>query len=254
MISYFSGTGNSEYVARRIAEATNEEYVNIADCEKQSRFRFHLKKKERLGFVIPTYYWGMPALVEDFIKKMEILTEVKHYTYCVATFGTVTGGIAIRMSKFLKKKGFPLHACFAIRMVDTYTPLFDLRDKAKNMRENAKTETFIYMMMPKIVNRVQGDFNKNKGLFYKASPLAKKAYNKARKTRKFKVKDNCIGCGRCADFCPECAITMQDGKPVWTKKKCSLCLGCLHRCPQAAILYGTHTEHHGQYVNPNVVS
>ena len=70
MIFYFCGTGNSDYVARRIAEATNEEYVNIADCEKQSRFRFHLKKKERLGFVIPTYYWRMPALVEDFIKKI----------------------------------------------------------------------------------------------------------------------------------------------------------------------------------------
>ena len=29
-------------------------------------------------------------------------------------------------------------------------------------------------------------------------------------------------------------IEMRDGKPVWVKGKCVMCLGCLHRCPKFA--------------------
>ena len=43
-------------------------------------------------------------------------------------------------------------------------------------------------------------------------------------------------------------ISMDYGKPVWVNKKCSLCLGCLHRCPVNAISYGPTTKRNGQYL------
>ena len=43
-----------------------------------------------------------------------------------------------------------------------------------------------------------------------------------------------FGCGLCAKKCPVQAIEMRDGKPVWVKDKCVMCLGCLHRCPKYA--------------------
>ena len=33
----------------------------------------------------------------------------------------------------------------------------------------------------------------------------------------------------------------------WAKKKCTLCLGCVHRCPKNAIAYTEKTKGHGQY-------
>ena len=51
MIFYFSGTGNSEYVANLIGERTGEEVINIADCVKRTKYHFILKKGERVGFV-----------------------------------------------------------------------------------------------------------------------------------------------------------------------------------------------------------
>ena len=43
---------------------------------------------------------------------------------------------------------------------------------------------------------------------------------------------DCIRDGRYA-FEDE-VIEMRDGKPVWVKDKCVMCLGCLHRCPKLA--------------------
>lgn len=55
-----------------------------------------------------------------------------------------------------------------------------------------------------------------------------------------------------AQKCPVQAIELQAGKPVWVKKNCAMCLGCLHRCPQFAIQDGPNTKAYGQYRNPNV--
>ena len=48
---------------------------------------------------------------------------------------------------------------------------------------------------------------------------------------------------------PVHAIQIQDGKPVWVKKQCTMCLGCLHRCPKFSIRYGK-SDRHGQYRHP----
>lgn len=45
---------------------------------------------------------------------------------------------------------------------------------------------------------------------------------------------------------------VNDERPVWTKKSCTLCLGCLHRCPVNAISYTKATIGHGQYFNKHV--
>ena len=55
MILYFSATGNSEYVARRIAAETGDIAVSITDCYKKQIFSFDEKCKtlsrgERLRF------------------------------------------------------------------------------------------------------------------------------------------------------------------------------------------------------------
>ena len=53
MIFYFSGTGNSEYVARRIAAATGDVVSSIAECVARRRFDFDASKERRVGFVFP---------------------------------------------------------------------------------------------------------------------------------------------------------------------------------------------------------
>lgn len=48
MILYFSATGNSKYVASRIAEAIHDEIAAITDCIRENSFIF---KDEWIGIV-----------------------------------------------------------------------------------------------------------------------------------------------------------------------------------------------------------
>ena len=155
------------------------------------------------------------------------------------------------MRTYLGKKGMLLDGIFIIRMVDTWTPVFDLSDKEKNRMITDAAEGQIAEVTEKAEERIAGNFN-HKKLPGISAAYWNFQYKHGRKTIKFRVEDTCIGCGLCAKICPVGAIEMRDNKPSWIREQCTLCLGCLHRCPQFAIQYGRHTKKHGQFVNPNV--
>ena len=250
MILYFSATGNSEYVAQRIAAETGDIAVSITDYYKKQIFSFDEKYKT-LGIVSPTYSWGLPVIVTEFLQRLD-LSHKPDYLFFIATYGTTPGQTGRFADNILAPKGLSLSAKFSVKMPDTWTPIFDLSNKEKVQRINDNAELEIDYIIKHIKKFTVGDFMKNK-LPY---PLAKIGYNieydSMRKTKHFSVDDTCIGCGLCAKKCPVQAIEMQNKRPVWSKEKCVMCLGCLHRCPKFAIQYGKNTKRHGQYTNPNV--
>ena len=90
MIIYFSATGNSRYVAERIAKATGDRTVSITACMKNQQFQFEFHESEFLGIVSPTYSWGLPEIVKEFLKKIN-LNKKPSYIWFIATYGTTTG-------------------------------------------------------------------------------------------------------------------------------------------------------------------
>ena len=244
MILYFSATGNSKYVAERIAKAIRTKAVSIQEISDES-------VTDVYGMVFPTYAWGIPSIVREFLQKHKIIA-TKSPLFYVATYGTTPGQSWYWADKALKEgSDISFNAYYGVRMPDTWTPIFDLSDRKKVARINANAESQIEEIIRLIQSNAMGNYMKGK------LPAITRAvypfyYDMMRKTDHFAVENSCIGCGLCAKKCPMQTIEMREEKPVWTKDKCIMCLGCLHRCPKFAIQYGKKTAKHGQYQNPNV--
>lgn len=246
MILYFSATGNCKYVAQRIKADKEQEMVFIPEAVQQSRYDF---EDDTIGVISPTYNWGLPSIVKEFLSKASIHTD---YLYLVATYGTTTGALGRMADRAISGK--KIDAYYSVRMPDTWTPMFDLSTPEKITKFMTMTEDDISDLIEKVRNRYHNDRMSPSMPSSVVSLIAQPLYNaNVRKTSNLHVEGNCIGCGLCAKKCPVQAIEMQNKKPVWVKAKCVMCLGCLHRCPKFAIQYGNgKTKEHGQYTNPHV--
>ena len=76
MVLYFSATGNCKYVATRLAKAFDEESVSIPECTGRNRYVFEDKT---IGVVSPTYFWGLPSIVKEFLEKASFKTEYLYF-------------------------------------------------------------------------------------------------------------------------------------------------------------------------------
>lgn len=249
MIFFFSATGNSEYVARRIAHATDDHVSAIDALLAHDELAYEPDADEPLGIVSPTYSWGLPLVVADFLERLE-LTAQPRYLFFVATYGTTPGQTGRFASEILGRRGIAIDAFFSVKMPDTWTPLFDLSDEGKVAQINDDAEPQIDLIIDQVRAHAAGDFMRDKVPYLVAKPFYHVEYPLMRKTSHFRVDGNCIGCGKCAKGCPVGAIEMRSERPVWTKDRCAACLKCLHRCPKFAIHYGKNTAHHGQYTHP----
>lgn len=245
MILYFSATGNCKYVATRLAQATGQKMYSIADCIRNGQYDF---SDGTVGIISPAYDWGLPSIVKEFLEKASFRTD---YLYFAATYGTIPGAIGYMANKAIRER--TIDAYYSVRMPDTWTPIFDLSTPEKVAKYTRHTESEIDRMIQGVRERRTNRHLRPRTPAIITKLIAEPLYNKkVRCTSNLHAENTCIGCGLCAKKCPVQAIAMRDGRPVWVKDRCVMCLGCLHRCPKFAIQYGNRTKKHGQYTNPNV--
>jgi len=245
MIFYFSATGNSRHVAEKIAKNIGDRAIPITDCLKGERFNFISQPNEKIGFICPVYNLGLPITVIDFIEKLN-LNMNGGYVFTVVTFGGFSGGATKQLKKLLNKKNIICNAHYSVRMPDTWTPVYDVSNTEKIGKINIKADNSINRIIRRIKRNTNGNYDLRRLPFCENSY---KGYENMRRTATLSVNKNCTSCGLCEKLCPVEAIEIQNGKPVWVKEKCAMCLGCLHRCPEFAIQRGSKTAIHGQYIH-----
>ena len=253
LIFYFSATGNSEYVAKKIANEEHDRVISIPDAIANKKYEYYLGEHEKVGFVMPVYFGGLPTIILYFLENLEVLNIQGTYFYHVLTCGENTGEASYLLNKTIQKKGYTLSARYGVAMVQNYVPLYRMANKIDAKNKLDKAEKQIEVICKAIHNCAYGDQNTVKGHMSKQfTTFAYPLYVHGRKTKLFKVTEDCSGCGLCESICPCQAIEMQAKRPVWKQKRCVHCMGCLHRCPKMAIRYKKLTENKGRYYNPYV--
>ena len=237
MIYYFTGTGNSKYAAEKLAVKTGDRAVSMVDILNG---KAEIVKDERTGFVFPVYFWGLPEIVKRF--SAAVKGSLGSYVYCVITCGASTGAAAQLLEKAL---GTKINYSFSLRMPDNYVVMYDPCSKEKSLRFLRHADKELDGICDDINARAQRSEIKfaDKVKTAVLNPL----YNIFRTTSKFYANSDCVSCGMCAKNCPNGAIELQNGKPVWIKSKCQHCTACINRCPKRAIQFGKKTAERTRY-------
>ena len=245
MIFYFSGTGNSRYAAETVGKAIQDTVVEMTADVLNGDMRFEICAQERVGFVFPVYWYGLPTQVIAFVKKLQLIGYTDQYIYTIVTYGGSAGQAPEELAKLLKAKGMPLAGKFGVKMVDNYVIAFNTDSAEEQKKITADAKQVIADAIPRIRGKEAADTVKRGGLKLIA-PVFRPLYTKANRSKKFWVQDSCTGCGKCERDCPCKAIVMKDGRPSW-EGDCTQCLRCIHLCPAKAIQYGKGTENRERY-------
>lgn len=256
MIFYFTGTGNSLWVAKMLGEALNEPLVSITEQmrEEKDEFVFSLKENERILFVYPVHSWGPAIPVNRFAARLKLDGYKEQPVYSVCTCGDDCGYTTNMLHKTLSGRGIGLTDGFCVFMPNNYIlmPGFDV--DSEEVEQNKLKEA--YSRVESIVYAISK--GKKVNLYKKGSMPFLKSYlvhplfvNFATGRNSFRVTDACISCGLCEKVCPTNTISLVDGHPVW-KNTCVQCVACIHRCPVRAIEYGKETLKKGRYHHPGI--
>jgi len=249
MIFYFSGTGNTKWVAEQLAQATGERLVNMADEMRGTVNDYKVGNNERIGFCFPTHGWQPPRLVRQFIRRSTFHTTPATFVFAVTTCGDNMGEAMTILNKELQTKNIKTHSVFAILMPESNVcfPFLHLDTPERERQKIEDARKRMVHVCDIIVRRQTGVSELIKGAIpYTYSYVIGEYYNKHLITdKKFWVDtDVCIRCGLCGKLCP--VDDIEGLPPRWKHDgSCTNCLACYHHCPRHAIHWGKMKR--GQY-------
>lgn len=246
MVLYFSGTGNTRYVAQALAQLLGDEEVNMVDrMKKGGHQRFYSQKP----YVIcaPIYAWRFPAVVEGFISRCDLWGSSD--VYFVATCASHAGSADKYLKKICEKKKMNYKGFSSVIMPENYIVMF----KPGTNDENAKIIHKANDDIAHIYEHIEGNAfltDRHKKRFYAVASSFGNTYFYGAfvSSDKFRTTDKCVGCGLCAARCPLNNITIENGKPVWSNR-CTHCMACINGCPACAVEYGNKTVGKQRYFN-----
>ena len=235
MVLYFTGTGNSRYIAQRIAKALGDELLSMNDRIKTGDHS-SVETDKRLVIVTPTYAWRIPRIVRDWLVKTSFPNAKQ--AWFVMTCGSEIGNAAGYNQALCREKQLTYMGTAQIIMPENYIAMFNAPQAEEARQIVAKAEPDIDRVASAIAaNQAFTPSRNNLYDRFMSGPVNPSFYSCFVKANAFTVGNACTGCGQCVRRCPTNNITLQTGKPVWGQN-CTHCMACICYCPTEAIEYG----------------
>lgn len=237
LIAFFSGTGNTEYLGKLIADEFQKKNI---ECEL-----FNIESSKELKDEYDFYVFASPIHVEVFPKIFTDWLSEKapkvNDKRCIllSTQASAVGYGGRQVSKLLEKKGYNIVYMRSIPMPNNY-----YLGKFKTTTEEKKLE-MLNEIPKEVENIVEGflrdDIYIEKESFYMTElcKLVYKVYmpilNNFAKKNLTVDYDVCIKCKKCEKGCPVGNIKFQD--KISFENRCIGCQRCVQKCPVNAFKY-----------------
>ena len=242
MICYFSGTGNSKYVADRLAEKTGHAVFSINDGLKNGTIPAVGDKD--IIIVSPTYAWRLPKVVDKWIREANF--DGAKRIWFVMTCGGEIGNAGSHNMLVTAAKRLAYKGSVGIKMPDNYIIMFNDISQRDADALYIKAERKIDEVASLISSGQSFDAPKV-GLPDKMkSGYVNNVFYHNVKADKYYSTEACISCGKCEMVCPLNNVSLKEGRPVWGKN-CTHCMACISYCPVNAIEYGKKTAGKRRY-------
>ncbi len=248
MVLYFSATGNTEYVARKLAQELNDRSLDLRERIRNNDYTDILSKKP---FVIcaPVYVCEPPRFLISFLRSTRL--KGSRDVYFVFTSGGYSGISDFITRLLIMKKKMRYKGSASITMPRNYIANNTYPELETSEIEKRILEASIFT--GEIANKIRsGEKLKSRHIWLweilVTLPVNPAWYYLFQKVKYFHVSNACISCGKCEQLCPLNVITLRNGKPEWNGKSCAHCMGCIQNCPVCAIEYGHVTQKKKRYL------
>ncbi|WP_238917110.1 EFR1 family ferrodoxin [Clostridium sp. YIM B02555] len=245
-IYYFSGTGNCLKVAKDLSEQLEDS--KIIQISKNNMSTSEDTQSDKIGFVFPVYFSGIPVMVKNFIENLHINKNT--YVFAISTFGGTVGTSLNQIKTLLNKKDIKLSASFGILLPGNDQLLYSPASKEKQDKLFKNQQNQISTIASNIKDNLQVEYKTNP-IINTLGKLIYKTFKPQNIDKNFWTDEKCISCGICSKVCPANNIVMDEGKPKW-EHHCESCLACMQWCPQKSIQYKKVTISRDRYHNPDI--
>lgn len=263
IVYYFSGTGNSLYLAQALSSRLEAKIIPIASVSSLPSVE---PDADIIIIVYPVYYNDLPVLVKEFAGKLRSLPG--HYVVAVCNYGGCGSQSVKTLGAVLSAAGGELSAAYGIHMPqNAFVKFWENNNRLLEKADRKAAKIAADVTRRSTGNHLKGLLNAVfVGLHESLIPSIKKDLSKRTglpseteldvlirsNDSSFSSNGCCTGCGTCAKVCPVGNIELQNRKPVWLHR-CENCLACRNWCPVTAIEGGVASKGY-YYVNPKLTA
>ena len=247
---YFSGTGNSEYLAKQFHEKMKggtDSKAGVFSIEEDVDFVTLLKENDTVCFCYPIYGSRVPLIMRKFVRKY--LEALKGKKLIIFATQYLFSGDGARVFVDMLPKGhvqviyaehffMPNNVCNFI--------IFPKGNNQKNQRVLEKAEEKLERVCQDIKQGIirkrgfnifstclggaQGLFWQGKSSSFTVNPNT----GEAKMTKAVYIHKDCTKCNLCVQICPMKNLSIKNERVIH-HKNCTGCYRCVNQCPHQAI-------------------
>lgn len=244
LMLYFSGTGNSEYIAKQFSARMGAACYSIED---EVDFTALIAKADTVAVCYPVYGGCVPRIMRDFAAKhSQALNSRKLIILCTQMMFSGDGARAFArlLPNCESRVNYAEHFNMPNNICNFW--LFPVRDGERIRKQRAADKRLNH-----ICNDIKDGVVKRRG-FNRFSYLLGKIQNTSwpavekKKRGSFVADSDCTQCGLCVKRCPVHNLALE-ANGVAQKSNCILCYRCVNLCPKKAATVMLHTKPECQY-------